>query len=324
MSEAKLSLLMLTGLPASGKSTYAKELEGAGWFRVNYDKMRWYASDGSAVEYKFSRDKEKKIKLAGQQAAVAALKAGINVVVDNTNLTAAAEDYWRSIAVLCGAGFLRVEFPTDLDECIRRNKTRVGWARVPRPVIERMALSSGRVNWPHPPDKNVRAVIVDIDGTLANGDHRKIYVSGICFNCFKGKIYDGSISCDICQGTGKLKKNWQKYFSLIHSDTPIRPVVEWVKSLKDEGYYVVIVSGRGMENARVTEDQLEEFGVPYDRLFMRNAGDAREDSIIKKEILDAIRPNIEIAFAIDDRPRVIRMWRENGIKVYDVGDGIEF
>lgn len=319
MSEAKLSLLMLTGLPASGKSTYAKELEGAGWFRVNYDKMRWYASDGSAVEYKFSRDNEKKIKLAGQQAAVAALKAGINVVVDNTNLTAGVEDYWRSIAVLCGAGFLRVEFPTDLDECIRRNKTRVGWARVPRPVIERMALSSGRVPWLGM-GVGGRAVIVDIDGTLANGDHRKKYVSGVCMDC------DGFEVCNRCAGNGKAKKDWKTYFSLIHLDTPIRPVVEWVKSLKDEGYYVVIVSGRGMDGevARATEDQLEAFGVPYDRLFMRNAGDVREDSIIKKEILDAIRPNIEIAFAIDDRPRVIRMWRENGIKVYDVGDGIEF
>ena len=33
-------LLMLRGLPASGKSTYAKELADKGWIRVNKDDLR--------------------------------------------------------------------------------------------------------------------------------------------------------------------------------------------------------------------------------------------------------------------------------------------
>ena len=34
------------------------------------------------------------------------------------------------------------------------------------------------------------------------------------------------------------------------------------------------------------------------------------------------KENIFMVF--DDRPSVIRMWRENGVKVVDVGDGVEF
>ena len=114
------------------------------------------------------------------------------------------------------------------------------------------------------------------------------------------------------------------YFSLLHLDSPIKPVIEWVRCLHDEGYYVCLVSGRGLEQADRTTEWLEKHNVIYDRIFMRNANDTREDSIIKKEILDKITPRANVAFAIDDRPRVIRMWWENGIKVYDVGKGIEF
>ena len=59
---------------------------------------------------------------------------------------------------------------------------------------------------------------------------------------------------------------------------------------------------------------------------MRMADDTREDSIIKKELFNKwIRNIYNVLFVIDDRPRVIRMWRhELGLTVFDVGNGIEF
>ena len=48
---------------------------------------------------------------------------------------------------------------------------------------------------------------------------------------------------------------------------------------------------------------------------MRAGQDRREDSIIKKEILDKM-PKAKIELVLDDRPRVIRMWRDNGLEVY--------
>lgn len=32
----------------------------------------------------------------------------------------------------------------------------------------------------------------------------------------------------------------------------------------------------------------------------------------------------KIECAFDDRPRIIKMWEEQGVKVFDVGDQIEF
>jgi hypothetical protein len=58
---------------------------------------------------------------------------------------------------------------------------------------------------------------------------------------------------------------------------------------------------------------------------MRRADDMRDDTIVKKQMLDTYFPDTsKIEAVIDDRPPVIRMWRENGLNVIDVGKGIEF
>ena len=57
-------------------------------------------------------------------------------------------------------------------------------------------------------------------------------------------------------------------------------------------------------------------------LYMRADGDYRPDSLVKQELLDKIKKegyNPTVAF--DDRPRVIEMWRKNGIFVFDVNNG---
>jgi hypothetical protein len=46
---------------------------------------------------------------------------------------------------------------------------------------------------------------------------------------------------------------------------------------------------------------------------------------VKNQMLDTYFPDKNVIRAvIDDRPSVIRMWRENGLDVIDVGKGIEF
>ena len=58
---------------------------------------------------------------------------------------------------------------------------------------------------------------------------------------------------------------------------------------------------------------------------MRKSGDKRPDTDVKKEILDKyFKDKIKIFTVIDDRPSVIRMWKENKLDVIDVGDGIDF
>jgi adenylate cyclase class IV len=55
---------------------------------------------------------------------------------------------------------------------------------------------------------------------------------------------------------------------------------------------------------------------------MRKTGDNRPDNIVKKEIFDSnIKNNYYIEFVLDDRNKVVKMWRELGLTCLQVADG---
>lgn len=335
----KQTALILVGIQASGKSTFAKMLAVTYpqlWERINYDEIRHDEANGLLIDgkYRFSKQSEAKVKEIAEERARQAFREGKSIVVDNTNLTFKAQNYWMNLAREYGAYPELKQFNTNLDECIRRNATRTGWQHVPRPVIERAALMHGLIDWP----KNKKAVIVDMDGTLADSSVRVEYVKGgVCDLCDGTKVVyrcryastcdcEGYEKCGGCKGTGKIKKDWKRFFGEVGNDKPRKEIAFWIDSLKDT-HYIIVVSGRPLDQCgQATVEWLAKHNIHYDRIFMRPAGtnhDAfRPDTEIKKDILDQIR--MPIAFAIDDRPSVIRMWQENGIHCYDVGDGKEF
>jgi hypothetical protein len=56
-------------------------------------------------------------------------------------------------------------------------------------------------------------------------------------------------------------------------------------------------------------------------LIMRPEGDSRSDAIVKREMFDThIAGKYNVLCVLDDRPRVIRMWRELGLLVLQVND----
>lgn len=141
-------------------------------------------------------------------------------------------------------------------------------------------------------------VLFDIDGTLANIEHRRHLVQGD-------------------------KPDWGKFFKLMGDDAPNRPVVGLYNALKASGHYdLVIVSARPDDNRMITEQWLVWNGIEFDRLIMRPKGDFRPDTDIKKEILDQLlAEGGEIAFVVDDRDCVVDMWRENGITCLQCAPG---
>lgn len=141
-------------------------------------------------------------------------------------------------------------------------------------------------------------VIVDIDGTLADVTHRLHHVRG-------------------------RRKKWKKFFALMSEDKPISEVITRVQDLAGE-YNIYLVSGRPDDYRDITTEWLKLHDVPYEALYMRRAGDFRPDDIVKQEILDEHFDKHNIELVIEDRPRVIRMWKSNGLKVEDVGTGQEF
>ncbi len=138
-------------------------------------------------------------------------------------------------------------------------------------------------------------VIVDIDGTLADVQHRLHHIKG------------------------PGKKNWNKFFREMPHDKPVEIVVRWVNNLAPE-YSAILITGRPEEYRAQTEDWLKKQGVKYSKLYMRRSGDHRPDTIVKQELLDRVGRD-KVAFVIDDRPPVCDMYRGCGMRVFQVSSG---
>ncbi|WP_380055547.1 hypothetical protein ACFE33_00635 [Falsihalocynthiibacter sp. SS001] len=140
--------------------------------------------------------------------------------------------------------------------------------------------------------------LFDIDGTLAQIDHRRAFLKG-------------------------ERPDWRSFNERMGDDTPNRPIVELYKTLwKSERYKLILVSGRGEEHRKITEAWLTWNSIPFERLLMRPSNDFRPDTEIKQEILDKLLgEGKEISFIVDDRKSVVDMWRSNGIICLQCADG---
>ena len=284
-------LIIMRGLPASGKSTKAKEIveQGGNYVRLNRDLLRTMLHFN-----KWSGNNEAQTIVAMKSLARTYLTGGVSVVVDDTNLGDKHRQSWSSIAQECDAKFEVVDMETSLSECLIRDLNRD--QRVGNAVILCMALQYGIYPKPAKP-----FVICDIDGTVADCEHRKHHLSG-------------------------EKKDWKSFFSDMKSDTPRTEVIEQLREYHDNGHEVVFVSARPEDYRNVTESWLNEHvHINYVNLIMRRSGDKRLDTEVKEQIFktyfDGKYP-IEVVF--DDRPSIVRMWRSHGLNVIDVGDGVEF
>ncbi len=138
--------------------------------------------------------------------------------------------------------------------------------------------------------KDKPVVIVDIDGTLADVRHRLHHLRG-------------------------RRKDWHGFFEAMDADTPIAGVVRWVQNLPPD-YRVVVVTGRPEQYRERTLRWLRRQAIPFESLHMRRHGDHRSDFVVKAELLREL--DSQVAFAIDDRPPVCRMWREHGIRCFPI------
>lgn len=185
-------LLVLRGLPASGKSTYANELVGKGWKRVNKDDLRAMIDCG-----RWSRENETQIKAIEDMMVNTFLELGFNVVVDNTNY--AWESHFKVIANNHGAEFEIKDFDTSVHECVRRDALR-GDKSVGADVIWNMYRKYVEPTKLVPYKKGLTdAYIFDIDGTLALMKTRNPYdyerVGEDSVNEHVANILDALVKC---------------------------------------------------------------------------------------------------------------------------------
>ncbi len=110
------TVVILKGLPASGKTTYARAMEG--YRRVNKDDLRVMLDDG-----RYSPENEQVVGAVRDLAIIAVLYGGNDVVVDDTNLDPKHEDRIRDVVGKL-AKVEVIHIRCDIEECVRRDATR--------------------------------------------------------------------------------------------------------------------------------------------------------------------------------------------------------
>lgn len=142
----------------------------------------------------------------------------------------------------------------------------------------------------------MRAVILDMDGTLSDPSGRLHHLDG--------------------------EKNWPAFHDAMGDDEPIAAIATLARILyaaaeRGDGIdAVIIVTARhdDPKYRQLTVDWLELHGIRYHALYMRRNDDYRRDHLVKADILQQIiDAGYEPVLAVDDRPEVVRMWRDHGI-----------
>lgn len=134
-----------------------------------------------------------------------------------------------------------------------------------------------------------RTVVVDLDGTLADLTHRLHFIKSD-------------------------PKDWDSFFAAVGKDDENEWCSRLMEALVMYGYDVVIVSARPERCFAATEQWLKERQISYHKLcLVRKDGDHAPDDHLKEIWLKAYGLPMNIEFVIDDRKRVVDMWRNNGL-----------
>ena len=145
-------------------------------------------------------------------------------------------------------------------------------------------------------------IIFDLDGTLALIDERRELST---------------------KPNGKIDFNKLHDPSLIKHDKPNWPVIKMAQLFAEQGFKIVIFSGRSDKTATATLSWLSQSKVPFNKLVMRpqNTMGFVPDEILKKDMLDKHLDINDIFMVVDDRQKVVDMWRSLGLICLQAAEG---
>lgn len=305
-------ITMCRGLPASGKSTWAKAqvtVSCGQTKRVNMDLLREMLDAGE-----WSKQNECFMQEQREILIRNILAAKKNVIVDDVNLHPKHEALLRQIAQETKSTFAIQDFTdVSVEECIRRDLQRpvsVGEKVIRKFYKDFLFEAPGLISPPEWVGGAPRAIIVDIDGTVARmvsrGPHEYHKVSedepiqpviNIVREWAMNNIHSGYSKLIFCSGRPELCRQ----------DTE-----EWVKTH--------VLKGLGLTDREwmllMRADYLED---PRSDAKKR---DFRKDVIVKRELFDAhVKGKYNIQFVLDDRDQVVEGWRALGLTCLQVAPG---
>lgn len=142
----------------------------------------------------------------------------------------------------------------------------------------------------------MKTVVFDIDGTLADVQWRRHLVES-------------------------RPKRFDKFHDAMTDDPPRDEIIELCNLYYNAGWEVLIFTGRPESHRQQTTTWLAKHGVQYAQLHMRTMDRQYDpDNEIKQDMLNGLNRKVHVA--VDDRQKVVNMWRENGVVCLqcDVGD----
>lgn len=292
MKKSNPQILLLVGVPGSGKSTFAKYFirTEENWMRLCRDDFRMMQFTNSNL----NSHEEKMITLMLDTSIETLLKNKTNVVIDATHCRANyLQHYIDRFNHLADISFKVFEEDKQViaERCEKRykntgklispqtqNKFMNELAQLKqefdfsiRPLVKQDEVKVAEQDLSLP-----KAIICDLDGTLALMNGRNPFEASHC-------------------DTDKLNT----------------PVANILKTFAQEGYHILLVSGRENKFRDPTITFLTKHTIPYHQLWMRESKDFRKDAIVKREIFEReIKNKYFIEFVLDDRDQVVELWRK--------------
>lgn len=290
------------GIPASGKSTLALELEAQGVRTVSRDRYR-RMPELFEQPYKLTKEREKLVTEKRNSSIQYFIDQGIDVFVDETNCSNKSRDSLINLSkeLNCDIEWVIMPDSFNVDLCHKRNTQREH--SVPFEVIENMFVNFLDFVMSNPeycPDwlptkedvmnsKKTDFIIVDVDGTIAKRVNRSPY-------------------------------EWSK----VSQDEPIQEVIDVIELLSDN-YFISVFSGRDGSCKEDTEQWIYDW-CKFDpsEIFLRPEGSIEKDYIVKMRMLkeNFTRYGTLPWCVFDDRLQVVRYWRAIGLKVFQVDSGL--
>ena len=305
----KNKMIVLQGPPACGKTTKAQEL------------LKQYGTDKAVIVCRDSireacgeywvPEREDYISDLENSAVDRALVRGLIPIIDATNLNKKTVYKWIKMAEGHDAEIEWIEVVVPYQEALKRDsnpdrKRPVG-KKVLRDFYTRYypdliaPMSDDRQMIEFTPGKR-KAIIVDIDGTVALRDDRSPFDYT--------KVGEDRVDHRMAHLLRNLINECEEYdvFFVTGREAIDNCRIDTIKWINDNIYPHTYNSVMGPE---------------YNwKLFMRDEGDHRYDEIVKKEIYqDHIAPYWDVVCVFEDRNRVVKMWRDLGLLVAQVWDG---
>jgi predicted kinase len=275
-----MKLILTKGLPASGKTTWAKE------YIQKYPETANLCKDDLRLQLSGTNKREKRIIKVRDLLTEYYFEQGYSVIWSDTNLNPVHLRRATELAAKYQAE-LKIQDFTDvpLTECIRRDLVRSN--SVGHQAIEQMYYDylhtpeSPPAYDPQLPD----CYLVDIDGTLALDRGRSPFAWD--------RVGEDALNPIVAQTIAKLGRDTEIVLLSGRSSVCSDLTVTWLKQHNINYKDLFMRPASDLRPDEVLKSELYYFH---------------------------IRDRYNVIAVIDDRPKVCRMWRNLGLSVFQVGN----